>query len=279
VAPAEVASRWLHVAGSVDRATLIAREGTVQRGHHFEVGGGGGTLLIDHQPGPVLAWVGPADSPERGLWHGEELPDPRQVSLPAHLWLTGRSRAYSVTSEQPALLEVAVDGAAVLRLAVEDRETSWIEPAGGVRHLLVPAGEALIAVRPAGRAELEGELVLGVQPLTRVGEGLGAEHLLAPGSGHGFQFTVDRAGPVGVGVRADPDTVHCQLSDADGTLIGSGVVQKHDLEPGDYLLVVRVPAESEAVRARPAVVGLDRPSTDPPEDVIRGYLELERRSP
>ena len=62
-----------------------------------------------------------------------------------------------------------------------------------------------------------------------------------------------------------------------GEILGRDVVQMHDLAPGDYLLVARLSPAGETVRARPAVVGLEKPPPGPPEDVVRRYLAMEGR--
>ena len=111
-------------------------------------------------------------------------------------------------------------------------------------------------------------------PVTEVGEGLGPEVLLAPGGAHAFHFTVAEPGPVGVGVRADSSAVECELFTRDGLRLGRDVVQMHELEAGDYLLLVRLAPAAESARARPAVVGIDKPSTGPPAELVRRYLEL-----
>ena len=137
------------------------------------------------------------------------------------------------------------------------------------------AGELVVRSIAGASAELE----LTATPITTVGEGLGPEVLLAPGSGHAFRFTVTETAKVGVGVRAEHDTVDCELLTADGAPLGSGVVQLHELEPADYLLLIHLPVDGEPVRARPAVVGIERPPTGPPDEVVRDYLSRERRSP
>jgi hypothetical protein len=110
--------------------------------------------------------------------------------------------------------------------------------------------------------------------VTAIGEGLGPEVLLAPGTAHYFSFSVTREGPVGVGVRAAPDTATARLFEAAGGAIGEGIVQMPRLAPGAYLLAVRAPAEGGPVTVRPALAGLVPPDTGPPEDVVRRYLQL-----
>ena len=103
--------------------------------------------------------------------------------------------------------------------------------------------------------------------------------LLAPGAAHYFSFSVEREGPVGIGVRAAPDTASCRLLDAAGRTIGDGIVQMPSLAPGSYLLAVRAPADGGPVTVRPALAGIVPPGSDPPEDVVRRYLRLSRGEP
>ncbi len=105
-------------------------------------------------------------------------------------------------------------------------------------------------------------------------EGLGPEVLLAAGASRLFSFSVTQAGPIGIGVRANPDVVDCTLLDRNGNRLGSGVVQMPTLKPGTYLLALHAPTGSGPVSARPALAGVELPSTGPPEDVVREYMKL-----
>jgi len=61
--------------------------------------------------------------------------------------------------------------------------------------------------------------------------------------------------------------------DAQGRVLGEGVVQMPTLEPGEYVLAVRVPPDSPPVRIRPVLAGTEPPDTGPPMEVVRRYLE------
>jgi hypothetical protein len=74
-------------------------------------------------------------------------------------------------------------------------------------------------------------------------------------------------------VRASSEVVEATLLDAEGRRLGEGVTQMPTLAAGRYLLVLHAPSEGPAVRARPALAGLDRPPTDPPLEVVRRYFE------
>jgi hypothetical protein len=271
-------SHKLHILGAARPATFMGNDGDVIRGHTIAVGDRAGELLLSHGPGLVLAWLAAGDEPELALWQGIKRSRPARVEAPLRLRLESRVQSFRLEHQSPVLLSLSSQDQAIFRLVTGTVSRAWVDLDGGTEHALLPAGSAELSIRALAGAELGAELELLTTPVTAVGEGLGPEVLLAPGRGHAFRFTVNESGQIGLGVRAGADTVECQLLTSDGRLLGSGVVQMHELDAGDYLLLVRLPPDREAVRARPAVVGIERPPTGPPADKVRLYLELERSS-
>ena len=76
-----------------------------------------------------------------------------------------------------------------------------------------------------------------------------------------------------VAEKASADVVSGLLMDEAGKVINRGVVQMPQLSPGHYVFAVSVPNNSLPVRVRPALVGIDKPPTGPPLDVIKQYLD------
>jgi hypothetical protein len=180
-----------------------------------------------------------------------------------------------------AVLELRPGDDAAMLLDSGGHRTARVLAAGTVSHQLLSGGTGLLALRALTEPRLAHSLQLQAHAVTRTGEGLGPEVLLAPASSHAFAFTVTEAGTIGLGVRAEADVVGCRLLSADGPdagrELGRGVVQMHELEPGTYLMLVDLPADARPTRVRPAVVGLERPPDRPPDDVVRHYLELGAR--
>jgi hypothetical protein len=139
----------------------------------------------------------------------------------------------------------------------------------------VPAGRTELVVRALGGGKLSGALDLTATSVTPVGEGLGPEVLLAPGSSRMFSFETTQEAAVGVAVRASAGTVEVTLMDAQGGEIGRGVSQMPKLKPGRYLMALAARADGPTVRARAALAGLVRPDTGPPDDVARRYFAPE----
>jgi hypothetical protein len=146
-------------------------------------------------------------------------------------------------------------------------------PAGGRLDLVLPAGEADVALRALAGTALYGTATFSTGTITDLGEGLGPEVLLAPGETAFFRFVLDEKRPIGLGVRATADRVDARLLDATGRPQGRGLVQLRELEAGTWLLALSQPADGGPVRARPAVAGLVPPPHGPPAEVIRSYLE------
>jgi hypothetical protein len=89
-----------------------------------------------------------------------------------------------------------------------------------------------------------------------------------------FGFSLAKAATIGVGVRADPDTVKAHLLDETGKLIGDGVAQLRPLPAGRYLLEAQVAPDAATTTLRPAIIGITPRGNGPPPDVAAGYLTL-----
>jgi len=268
----------LRLGGAAAAATFVGARGPVARGREILVDGPG-VVLVDHAPGLVAAWLDPPGPPLAGLWLGPTAGDARPVEVPARLDLGGDHARFALTLTSSSLLELRSTAAAVVRLAGSGGERIWLDPAGGTHLAMLPPGPVEVTLRGLAGAPLRGELELTSTEVDEIGEGLGTELLLPPGAGRGFRFTVPPgpAARVGVAVRSSSPHADCLLLDGDGRALGEGVAQLHELSPGAYLLVVRLPASSGPARIRPAVVGLERPPTGPPDDVVRAYLEEAQR--
>ncbi|MCP4903172.1 MAG: hypothetical protein GY906_39930 [bacterium] len=267
--------RWLAVAGAVDGATFLSSDGHVWRGFLMPIGTAEGTLLLDSQPGLAMSWLGNGNDVVAGLWDEEDSPSAIEIAVPARLDLTGRSQSMRFESHDDALLQIITSGAGLFRISTGGDTRHVLLTSPGERHLMTPPGDIKVSVRGLADTPLSHPLHLALAPVTRISEGLGPEHLLGPGDGRAFTFTVEKSVTIGVGVRADPDTVRCELVDSTGKVMGDGIIQMHDLTAGDYYLLVRAPIDGSGVRIRPALVGIERPSKGPPEDVIRSYVTHE----
>ena len=108
-------------------------------------------------------------------------------------------------------------------------------------------------------------------------QGLTAPFLLPSGGTRAFGFTLAQPGDVGFGIGSEAkntgeiDTV---LFDAQGRAWSRGAVQWHRLEAGRWILAVRGTPTTPAATVRLGIVGLERPSDDPPSEEVRRFLAL-----
>ena len=271
VAAGADSSRVLGTFG-VGRAVFLSDEGHVLRGRSLAIGKASGTLVVHHGAGAAVAWLGTGDDRFSGVLHAASNAVPSPVELPASV-RCDTARTLKTVVAKGMLFDVGTDGPTAFRFGHGSGGVTWLQDAG-TRHVLVRKDHPELRVRPLGRPVT---VRLAVTSVTAAGEGLGAAALLAPGDAKAYRFDVTEAGKIGAGVSSDPDAATATLLTPEGSVVGRGVVMMRTLKPGSYILLVRVPADVQApVRIRPAIVGISRPPTGPPERIIRQYIEKER---
>ncbi len=271
--PAGKQDRRLYVRGG--DAVLIGTDGTVDTPDGegaFLLGSGGGALRIDHGVGLVMAWIDPPGASGAGLFDAMP-PAARDVSIPSVVSLSGSTTALRFTTDRPRLVHVRTEAPAAGRWIAGGADSGpVIRARGGTYDLYLPSGRGTLVLRSIGGGALYGSAEVTASPVDPLREGLGPEVMIAPGAGRAFAFQMKAKGPIGIGVRSDAADVEAVLRDARGRSIGTGVVQMHELERGTYVLEVFTPPGGRPARARPALVGLDRPPSGPPAQVVESYL-------
>ena len=255
----------LIVAGSP--ATFVALNGSVLRGTSLVLPGPG-SLTLDHPAGLVVAGL------SRGDLTPWAVPKSVAMTLPGSRRLEGAAMSLALRADAPMLLRVRTTAPVVFALRKDGAGSPEPMPLGAYVRRYLAAGDAELQLFSPQDGPLTGTLDLSAEPITPVGDGIGAPQVLAPGASAVFAFEVTRPTMIGVGVRAEPDRVVVRLLDANGGLIGDGVSQLRKLEKGRYLLEARAPMDGTALTVRPAVVGLTPRPGGPPADVAAKYLEL-----
>ena len=271
--PAGGESRAIHVRGGSGPATLLSADGRHVRGLDLAVPPGGGTLLLPHAPGLILAWVDRPGSESADLFGDGAGTASAALVPPAAVALFGDTAAFAVAAGAPSLLSFRCAGPA-LSLVMRDGVPPEVAlHTGGVSLDVYAASSPVrILLRSLGSGGLGGTATLTATPVMTIGEGLGPETLLGAGQSRLYGFRVARGGTIGVGVRASSDLVTATLLEAGGKKLGEGLVQMPELAAGDYLVSVRAPADGVPVRIRPALAGVTPPGAGPPPDVIRSYV-------
>ncbi|MBN2056503.1 hypothetical protein JW905_16380 [bacterium] len=275
-APADTDS-MLAVLGAARSARTYGDDGTVGSGTELTVRGSG-LLVLDHAPGAVVAWLSAAADPDGGLWSVDTGRGDAIRDLPALVPLKGETASFRLKLDTPGLLALNAPVPAVVRLTGDGFSSLEVATGGVMMRSYVPAGRLAVQLRAVAGGRLSGDLELSMAPVTSIGEGIGPEVMLSPGSSHAFSFEVPETMEIGIGVRAGPPAVTCWLLNADGDQVGEGILQMHELAAGRYVLAVTAARDGGPVLVRPALTGLTPPDTGPPREIIQQYLELAGRN-
>ncbi|MBR0654556.1 hypothetical protein [Plastoroseomonas arctica] len=251
----------LRVVGA-GRVQLVGADGAVRSGADLRASGPG-LLVLDHAPGPILAWLGEGDPfPEAA---------PQDAPLVGHLPLAGAAMALRLAPAAPVLFQARSTGPVILALGGAPPE---VFPAGAEFQRYLPAGPTTLRLMAPQDGALSGTLELSAAPVLTLAEGIGEPVLVAPGGTALFGFDLARAAMVGLGVRAAPDRVAVRILAADGTPAGEGVAQLRRLPAGRYIIEARVPPDAATTEIRPAIVGLVPRPSGPPAEIARQYQTL-----
>lgn len=274
IAGQSVMGSVLRISGSSGPAVMVSDSGKIFRGNRIPIGRESGRVLVPHGLDPLVCWLESPGEEGQALWKGDSATAAKPIAVPSLVPLSGNEAAFVVELPEPTVLhlETPVPVLARLKVATNEAEVT-IHPHGLARSVYCPAGHVDLRLRPFAGGALTSQLELRSSPALPIGEGLGPEILLAPGSSTYFTFVIDREADIGLGVRAGSDVVEAELYSVGGKLLGKGTVLMPHLKPGAYLLALRNPASARPVAARPALVGLETPGTSPPEEIIRHYIE------
>jgi hypothetical protein len=243
-------------------ATVQLPDGQVRQGKALPLDGSA-LAVVTHAQGPLALWI---EGPNLSPW-----PDtpPQDVNLPQRLTLQGDAQSFRLSPAAPILLRLSSSAPVIVALG-HDAPVLFGNGLTLARYL--PAGETVLRLLSPQDGALSGTLELSGTPVTPVAEGLGAPVAIPPGGAAVFGFSVTEAGPVGLGVRADPDRVAVRLLDEHGQTLQRGVSMLRSLTPGRYLLEASVPPDAPTTLARPAVLGIVPHPNPPPPEVIRSLL-------
>jgi uncharacterized protein len=254
-------NQHLVVAGTAT-ASVQRPSGQVREGIAIPLDGPA-QAVVTHGSGALALWIeGSGASP----WPAAA---PVDVSLPNHLTLHDDALSLRLSLGTPILLRLSTTAPVILALG-DDPPVLFGKGAALARYL--PPGPTRLRLLSPQNGPLSGTLDLSGTPAIPVEEGLGAPVAIAPGGAAAFSFTVTAAGPVGLGVRADPDRIAVRLLDEHGKVLQSGVSMLQTLTPGRYLLEASVPPDAPTTLVRPAVLGIVPHPNPPPPEVIRGLM-------
>lgn len=287
------AGQTLRVEGEDVQCEAIDDRGLIHEGSRIDLAGGEAAVTLRHGLGFVKAWI---EQPGEGLrerWG----PIADAPIIPARaqslIGLDGRQQWISITTAEPSTISLRMSRQAAVCVSrrvgsgsssAPASTSAWLQTAGAGDPLIhvadrctafdyyLEAGTHVIGLRALANGTLEGDLLIGTQPVVAMPAGVGPACLLGGGDTKTFAFEVKQKGRVGIGARTDRESIDCELLTRDQRLIGRGTQQFVELEAGTYLLRLIVPAGEPPVRVSPVVVGLEPPGVGPPEDYLREFL-------
>ncbi|MEM1176769.1 MAG: hypothetical protein AAGM22_00365 [Acidobacteriota bacterium] len=272
VAPG-VAGQRLRTSGA--EATWLGADGRIRRGADLPISDVGGRLRLETADDAGDAALAVAWTEAAGRSPFAVSGEAREVEVPSQTALDGATAAFTVRTAEPSVLTVRAPSPAVATVERPggDRDLS-IHPQSLRLDVALPAGESRLELRSLAGERLRGELDLRRSPIERLAEGLGDPILLGGGETRFFAVELTEPGDLGFGVNADADVVEARLYDDAGRVVGAGVAQMHRLHTGRYLLALSLPIGQAPVAVSPAVVGLEKPGSGPPPDLVQNYLRL-----
>jgi uncharacterized protein len=243
-------------------ATAQRSDGQVRQGRVVPLDGPA-LAVVTHAQGPLALWI---EGPNLSPWLDTP---PQDVNLPQRLTLQGNAQSFRLSPTAPILLRLSSSAPVIIALG---SDPPVLFGNGLTLARYVPAGETALRVLSPQDGPLSGTLELSGTPVIPVVEGFGAPVAIPPGGAAVFGFSVTAAGPVGLGVTADPDRVAVRLLDEHGQTLQRGVSMLRSLTPGRYLLEASVPPDAPTTLARPTVLGIVPHPSPPPPEVIRSLL-------
>jgi len=251
---------------------FVQHNGRIVYGSDLKIDGPG-ELLIRHQPGVITAWL---DSSEITA---ATTPLPvMDIAATQTIELQGEIQTFQINLAESIQLHLRSDTPMITRVGYANgNEVVEAHPQGVNYSVYLPSGYSTLSLQRLGPWTADATIFISSAALTSIQEGYGPQTMLSGGSTQMYYFDIAERGSIGVGVQASSDLVSGMLLDNAGNTISHGVVHMQDLAPGRYILAISVPADSQPVRVRPALVGLERPHTGPPWEVIRAYLEQAGR--
>ncbi|HET6719938.1 MAG TPA: hypothetical protein VFH22_09840, partial [Rhodocyclaceae bacterium] len=271
--PGAATTYRLRVAGH-GQALWQERGGRVAAGEDIAIGDAG-ALWVQHRPGTLVAWVeetGTGDAARGERWR-KDFGETRVIP-PQTINLNGKQKLLGFDFAQPTMLHVRSETPLVSQFVVNGQAARTDAHLHGAQaNFPLPAGKGLLLLRAVGADSLSGAVTVNTTPVLKLNEGPGPQVLLGPGSARLFWFELAQPATIGLGVRASADVIRAVLYDEHGLVKSEGVVQMPALAAGRYFLMVEMPAESAPVSVQPIVLGLARPDTRPPYEILRRYVE------
>ncbi len=272
--------------------TVIHSNGQIERGLNLEVVAGD-RLLVKHQAGQLSLWTRPNEATLNSVVDPSIQAQKLSLNLnsiwnlsdPQTLIETNSDELQFVLAQSPIPMAVRrqhESNPQQINLYRQSLKDIWIFPRG--KHSLL--------IEPLKTKFSDDSIYLQTLDPIQIKEGLGPKITLGPSEARLFSFSIDKlesdnghlaqdsnTKDIGIGVKASIDIARCRLFNQDGSLVGQGINQFHQLQAGNYYLLIDIPGTGRPISIQAAVVGLDPPSQHPPVEIEQSYRQLVQPEP
>ena len=269
---AGMGARKLWVRGASAEPVFVGADGSVSRGEVIDLPSVGGVLLVEHRQGWLASWIDSARAHDP--WSASDSGSPRVITASTQMKLAGAVAQLRLEATTPTIYHLRADTPAMAKVA---REVT-LHDASLALDVYVNGAPVAVALAPLS-GTFATALEVTTTAVTPLQEGVGPEVLLGSGQTHFFSFVATQETTIGLGVRNDANALDAVLYDANAHPIARGAAQMNDVKPGTYLLSLHLPAQVPPAKVRPAIVGLVKPGSGPPENVKRKYYAGDTPEP
>lgn len=273
-------TRYLQSGGTVRSVDWIDAKGAM----HPDLRNGasvgpGGLLKIAYQEGWAKVNLCDANSPAEVMackW-GEPIAGSwtKEFSQTSELPLTGRDDWFSfvVADDRQLHLSVPLPASAILLRdeVVVDQKEAWDHFQW---DLPLSPGRYKLGIHALGGSSLTGIAMPALfRPLDVFTEKRPYRCHMTPGESRLVAFDVAKKDKFGIGLAMTRETVQATLLDSRGAVVAEGKQQFASLDPGRYLLRLRVAEGAEGTDLTIHLFGQEPPPDDPPEKLVKWIIE------
>lgn len=259
----------LRLRGQFYRALFMDDAGRLQQGSNLMIRSNG-KLLVHAKPGWFMANL-EFDKMQKTASSFLRLKGNKEIAL------KGGSKSLSIRAMKHSLLHLESATPMIIEHIDPQGSQNFYDFVNGANyHQMITKGDHTFTLYPLFTS-LSGKAYLRESSAISIKDGLGPKLQLAPGQSRLFVFTVKTSGKVGIGIKANQDLLNSRLYSAEGNKLGEGVIQLHKLEASSYYLEIEAAADlKNNISFQTALVGINKPSTQPPQEVIKNYIKLNK---
>lgn len=225
-----------------------------------------GKLEVNYSGGYLKVWLSATDSIDTQFI--EPSGNIRNGVLDDNIGeLSDNSQKWLVEIIEPGFISIETNAPGITILMSGNEVISISAGIDGRKILAyVDAGNYKIITRPFSDSSQAGSIIVNNISINIIEDHI---YFIGPFETQVFKFNVTRDTTVGIGLKAEMDSLKCTLYDNQFNLIAAGSIIFENLRVGEYFIVVE--SDEMPVQYKPLVHGADGSITEVPPDVIEEF--------